>query len=587
MPRVKGLFPFSGNFEIRYATPLDTRLVANTTQDLTNPDYWKSRDGSFYTYKGMAVSVWNDTETNNGIYILKDNNFQDISNWIKITSIGEPIVEFEKLGSYHSFSKLKTFTNKRIGDEIYKSSHNIGATEVRIDKIPFAGSLSVAISNVSQYPNIIRRVGNESQPLPIYPLAGSNYLTWFIDEDQPQLDIGNKGFNPSVEWVRNFISPVDVMDSNGLIPSIGYDFKIYTKDNAHIPYNDAFYEFDYHSGFLFFLGGRTPKDPSNGIGFFNSDEFESITDTMDSINYIQDNAPRVSAFQYIGNLLSDIKYGNGLTFSESGELSLNIDINSGLTFYEGKLSIDVDKISIEIDESAGLTFSSITGELQLNIENGLTFSDSGSLNLNIETQSGLTFSDGKLDIDIDKVFINIDNQTGLTFSQNGDLQISIDKGLTFSDGSINLSIDKGLTFSDSELSLDVLYDSGLTFSDNKLSILTNDTLKTENSKLSVSGKSVYQKQESIISNTDKSPTGVFISSTPLNHSTVKVFINGQSVFLGTETEDVDCYFSNDDGLTAKNYEDITQGDQLYFNADHIGYKLSDDDTIILIYETTD
>jgi hypothetical protein len=87
MSRQKGLFPISGNFETRLAAPLDTRLVANTVSNLTDVNYWKSDDNNVYLYKGIAVSVWNDTSTNNGIYVLTNDNYQVLSNWLKISDI--------------------------------------------------------------------------------------------------------------------------------------------------------------------------------------------------------------------------------------------------------------------------------------------------------------------------------------------------------------------------------------------------------------------------------------------------------------------------------------------------------------------
>jgi hypothetical protein len=402
------------------------------------------------------------------------------------------------------------------------------------------------IENAEQFPNIIKRIGTEESPMPIYPLAGSNYLTWFIDLGEPELDIENFGFNPSIDWVRNLISPVDVMDDDGLIPSFGYEFKIYRCNNNHIPYNNAFYEFDYYSGFIFFVEGRTPKDSGNGLGLFDFIDFQSKTNSLDARNFILENAPRSTSFQYVGNLFSDIKYGNGLTFSQSGELSLNIDQESGLTFSNGKLAIDIDKISIKIDKDKGLTFSEETGELQINSSNGLTFSADGALLLDI-SDSGLTFSE-----------------------ETGQLQINSSNGLTFSaDGALLLDIS----------------DSGLTFSDNKLAIITDDTLKVKDGRLFVSGNSVYEIRNPLNTLDNNSPTGVIISFTPLNHSTVKVFINGQSVFLGITTTGVVCYFSGDGGNTAKEYQDIVAGDELYFNSNFTGYSLSSDDSVVLIYES--
>lgn len=85
MTRRKGLLAISGNFEPRISAPLDTRLIASNLSQLTDPNYWRSDDGNIYIYKGIAVTVWNDVN-NNGIYVLKDDNYTDLNNWLKISA---------------------------------------------------------------------------------------------------------------------------------------------------------------------------------------------------------------------------------------------------------------------------------------------------------------------------------------------------------------------------------------------------------------------------------------------------------------------------------------------------------------------
>jgi hypothetical protein len=84
MSKQQGTFLFPANFEPRVAAPLDTRLVANKITDLTSYSYWISTDGNVYLYKGIQVSVWDDNINNNGVYILTDDNYTDINNWLKV-----------------------------------------------------------------------------------------------------------------------------------------------------------------------------------------------------------------------------------------------------------------------------------------------------------------------------------------------------------------------------------------------------------------------------------------------------------------------------------------------------------------------
>ena len=93
MPRQKGLFSFSGNFEPQIAEPLDSRLRVKSVEALLNRDTWIANDGGLYAYKGMVVAVTDDPdEDNNGLYYL--NNIDDITHidsWLKLSAGGNYI----------------------------------------------------------------------------------------------------------------------------------------------------------------------------------------------------------------------------------------------------------------------------------------------------------------------------------------------------------------------------------------------------------------------------------------------------------------------------------------------------------------
>lgn len=143
----------------------------------------------------------------------------------------------------------------------------------------------------------------------------------------------------------------------------------------------------------------------------------------------------------------------------------------------------------------------------------------------------------------------------------------------------------GLTFSNSTISISLTQSSGLTFSTSG-ELVTNvddNTISVSNGELKVLGNTVYQYSTASTTTGNYQFTGITISHTPLNHSSVKVFINGQIILLGDKT--TDCYFSSDSGVTAKSYSEITSGDELYFNGQIVGWDLSEQtDRIILIYE---
>jgi sorbitol-specific phosphotransferase system component IIC len=85
MARNQGTFNFSSNFEPNIKAPIDARIVVEYLSDLTSSAQW-IQSGNNWLYDGIIVSVTNDS-INNGAYYLQDsNNYNIISNWIKLSN---------------------------------------------------------------------------------------------------------------------------------------------------------------------------------------------------------------------------------------------------------------------------------------------------------------------------------------------------------------------------------------------------------------------------------------------------------------------------------------------------------------------
>ena len=53
-----GIFPLSGNFEIKYAGPIDARQILSEKSFLFSIDTWKAEgDSAYYIYNGMPVII--------------------------------------------------------------------------------------------------------------------------------------------------------------------------------------------------------------------------------------------------------------------------------------------------------------------------------------------------------------------------------------------------------------------------------------------------------------------------------------------------------------------------------------------------
>ena len=87
---------------------------------------------------------------------------------------------------------------------------------------------------------------------------------------------------------------------------------------------------------------------------------------------------------------------------------------------------------------------------------------------------------------------------------------------------------------------------------------------------------------------DNASTGLFITNTPIDGSHVFVTVNGQYFNVGDGiSASSACYFSNDGGITAKEFtspNQITAGDELYWNGTVVGTDLYTSWSISIYYK---
>jgi hypothetical protein len=70
---------------------------------------------------------------------------------------------------------------------------------------------------------------------------------------------------------------------------------------------------------------------------------------------------------------------------------------------------------------------------------------------------------------------------------------------------------------------------------------------------------------------------------PISTSYVRVYVNGVEVNVGGKTTPYECYFSHDNGVTARTLGTERQGDFLFWNGSVSGYQLDQNDQIDFIY----
>lgn len=275
-------------------------------------------------------------------------------------------------GFYHSLGKVQTESNNLVGNEKYKSAHNIKSSDVWTDEIQYSPNFSNASSLADDI--IVTQLGTIADPMYLFPLTLSNYQTWFFDSGTPS--VASDGFIPSENWNKNLISPSDVVDLNGE-PSDGFKFRMFKNDGTPISYDNSFYDVDYYAGLIRFQESATPIDPlqSSGLGFvFNKSEFETTVDSA-KLNYIKNQTTggiRGLAFQYVGQTLDNLNSDNYIVSTTENKIYLT---DNGLTYSE--LTYD--------SQNAYLGFS---GTQSSNLDTtpnyfSLAFDDTGSLHSNI------------------------------------------------------------------------------------------------------------------------------------------------------------------------------------------------------------
>jgi hypothetical protein len=334
---------------------------------------------------------------------------------------------------------------------------------------------------------------------------------------------------------------------------------------------------------------------SQSIPFFTVDSQGRITDIgTNSISLASGTITSVNAgFGLTGggsssSVTLDISLGNnsGLTFSNNN-LSLDFDFlssnlaGSGLSYSGGTLSVNVNSDSLEIINDTIRLKDTITGNR--------TFQDSVTVDGNLIVNGTVSY------IQTETLLIE-DNIITLnaTFSGNPFLNAGIEvirgnepvasfiwnestdlwsAGLSGSEVPIFLGAGTGLTSSGQTVSLNLtgIVGTGLTQNGSQISVINYSPF--------------YQSSLSTLTSGNNSTTGITLSNTPSQYSRVQLFVNGQLQKIGDGTfSNVDCYFSNDGGLSALSFTSLVSGNVLYWNGVSAGFELDATDEIDIIYE---
>jgi hypothetical protein len=263
-----------------------------------------------------------------------------------------------------------------------------------------------------------------------------------------------------------------------------------------------------------------------------------------------------------GDFITGVTAGNGLSGGGTAgfvTLDVNLEPNSGLTFSGDNITIDASFAGEGLDLTNGI--------LSVNVADGLLI-DGDDIKINpLAAGNGLTFSGG--------VFA-VNTANGLTIN-NDNVEVAqtiAGQGLTFSSGVVDMVWGGTAT--------------GTTFSNDAVAVVVDNTTIQINSSgqlTVVAGASqpVYQNITAVnTTGNDAIVTGATLTSTPNDYSRIQVYVNGQLQRLGNNNIVQDCYFGTSG--TAKALSALASGDQLYWNGNNAGFDLATSDKIDIVYE---
>lgn len=179
-----------------------------------------------------------------------------------------------KGGYFHSLSKAMTNETQYPFESKFKSSHTIKYDEVWAENIPYCPD-SISADNLALNSSIIKKYELKS----LTEIPGSNGQAWYINDNK---------------FVRPFISPVDVVENDTNMPSVGFEAKLYKENGTFISPTSGVWYIDYYAGIVHFESSYTPTDLGYGI-------------------------PKITLYVYIGKTIADL-INNVITNQNNTEL---------------------------------------------------------------------------------------------------------------------------------------------------------------------------------------------------------------------------------------------------------------------------
>ena len=550
--------------EVRYSNPGsfnngDRYLAGLKVGDVISGT-WATFSPGYVTQWNSSLSKWDLTTPTDGMSVRVDNEDNSIYRYEGIFPSGA--WEKEKTGQVRDLDLISPngLSYSATTDPLFDSYSRDMIFLAKFSTANIGNTMSIDINSMGS------KFVKKPTPSGVTMLNPSDILPGVIYSlvyDGVQFQLNRPYVNEDLFNVKYYIEPTDYI----MIPPY-YQYWVYsdlTIDGTLVNYGQVIVA---NGGLILGPSGSFQNYGQLSFINFNAGLTTSFYDT-NTIQFTQSNTIyglSVSAIVKDGSLTAS-KLDTGLNGGPTAGYFLSVDFNGEFKWKE-----------ISTSASNGLSIINDQTELGGTLSHNTQISGDG-YDLTIGNVDTLLFTSSTFDVESD--FVSID-------SGNGPMQLLANNDITISSGSeLSLLANSG--------SIVIANGEGLVYAADYSGTFVTNSLVTKSyvdAQLTSGAQPEYTQRYLIPNSTGMNlnfqSTGITISYTPNDYSNLQVILNGQIQYLGdginSTASGVECYFSSDGGLTAKNIFNVTSGDELYWNGYNTGFDLNSTDKITIVYE---
>ena len=555
--------------EVRYSQPSsptngDRYLVGLQPGDVISGANWATYSPGIVVQWNSSLSKWDFTTPTDGMSVRVDNKDNAIYKYQVVFPTGS--WEKEKSGQVRdvSFTTTNGLSFSATTEPPFDSYTSDMIFLAKFSTANIGNTMSVNINSMGS------KLVKKPTPSGVTMLNPSDVIpgvVYSLVYDGAQFQLNRPYVNEDLFNVKYYIEPTDYI----MIPPY-YQYWVYsdlTIDGTLVNYGQVIIA---NGGVIMGVSGSFQNYGQIAFVNFSGSGMTTSYNDSSTIQFTQSNTISglsVSAIVKDGSLTAS-KLSTGTNGGATAGYYLSVD-NTGDFAWK---PLDVTEVNNGLSIIGGTI--SLGGTISQN-----TTIDGAEYDLTIGNVDTLLFTASTFDVEAD--FVSIDAGSGnMQLIANGDVSVVSTGGeisLVGSSGIVTIGNGEGL-----------VYDSDYTATFVTHSLVTKGYV---DSQLVISGAQPEYSQRNLSPSTtgpnlNFQSTGITISYTPNDYSNLQLLLNGQVQYLGdginSTASGVECYFSSDGGVTAKNIFNVSTGDELYWNGFNNGFDLTTTDKITIVYE---